>query len=175
MFTHKPAIHFFLKDYKLAFKLIAASIFRSCWIFISQVTFWDVIHSTASSQESYKINLKETLKDVLQGLFLHMEALQNTIKQNKPLVLVIFGGKKIKKQGKKKKIKQQPFVVSVMSARAVGHLLPCCPPCMDMERQIRAWCLSVLILLWEAGEGKEKEKKKKNKTWASFWCKIGRN
>lgn len=29
---------------------------------------------------------------------------------------------------------------------------------MDMERQIRTWCLSVLIPFWETGEGKEKGK-----------------
>lgn len=67
-----------------------------------------------------------------------MEALQNTIKQNKPLVLVIFRGK-IKKQ-EKKKINQQPFVVYVMFyQRDAEMFLVCCPICNSHGASPTLW------------------------------------
>lgn len=67
-----------------------------------------------------------------------MEALQNTIKQNKALVLVIFGGKN--KETRKKKINQQLFVVSVMFyQRDAEMFLVCCPICNTRGASPTLW------------------------------------
>lgn len=67
-----------------------------------------------------------------------MEALQNTIKQNKPLVLVTFGGNY--KETRKKKINHQPSVVSVMLyQRDAEMFLVCCPICNSHGASPTLW------------------------------------
>lgn len=77
-----------------------------------------------------------------------MEALQNKIKQNKPLMLVIFGEKKQKQPNTKqqktnqkpKRKKKKPFVVSVMFyQRDAEMLLVYCSICNTLGTSPTLW------------------------------------